>query len=260
MRYFAKVSLLAIVFCHVCATAYAGVKTSEITIKVGAEEIKAFLAEPEGAGPYPGVVVIQEWWGLNDWIKENAKRLAELGYVALAPDLYRGKVTDDPAVARQLLQGLPRDRAVRDLKSAVSDLVNRANVQKDKIGAIGWCMGGGYALQLALNEPRVQACVICYGAVVTDPARLQTLNAAVLGIFGERDKGIKAQDVRQFEEALKKAGKKVEAIKMYDADHGFMRAMNSPGKKNPVHNADATSDAWKQIEMFFAKTLGGKRL
>src|SRR5919197_1512227 len=93
--------------------AAAEVKTSEVMLKSGDEEIKAFVAEPEGKGPFPGLVVIQEWWGLNDWIKENARRFAEKGYVAVAPDLYRGKVTDDPRVAGELRKGLPNDRAVR---------------------------------------------------------------------------------------------------------------------------------------------------
>src|SRR4051812_35362393 len=130
--------------------AAAEIKTGTIMFKSGDEEITAFLAEPEGKGPFPAIVVIQEWWGLNDWIKENAKRLARNGYVAIAPDLYHGKVTDDPKVAAQLLNGLPRDRAVRDLKASVDALSEKANVKKDRIGSIGWCMGGGYSLQLAL--------------------------------------------------------------------------------------------------------------
>src|SRR5205807_759753 len=104
---------------------------------------------------------------LNDWIKENAQRLAGHGYVCLAPDLYHGKVTDDPRVAGQLLKGLPKDRAVRDLKAAVGTLAAMDNVKKGDIGVIGWCMGGGYALQLALHDKRVKACAMCYGPVVT---------------------------------------------------------------------------------------------
>src|SRR5262245_13389835 len=100
-------------------TASAQVKTRDITIKSGDEDIKAFLAEPAGKGPFPAIVVIQEWWGLNDWIKDNAKKIAAKGYVCLAPDLYRGKVTDNAKTAAQLIKGLPRDRALRDLKASV---------------------------------------------------------------------------------------------------------------------------------------------
>src|SRR5260370_37848880 len=109
----------------------ADVKTSDVTLKSGDEEIKAFLAEPEGDGPFPGIVVIQEWWGLNDWIKDNAKHFAAKGYVALAPDLYHGKVTDNPSVARQLMSGLPRDRAIRDLKATADCLAARDNGRTD---------------------------------------------------------------------------------------------------------------------------------
>jgi carboxymethylenebutenolidase len=249
----AAVLLLALA----AAPAWAEVKTMDITLKSGTEEIKAFLAEPEGKGPFPAIVVIQEWWGLTDWIKENAKRLAAQGYVALAPDLYRGKVTDDPAVARQLLSGLPRDRAIRDLKAAAETLAARPNVRKDRLACIGWCMGGGYSLQLALHDPNIRACVMCYGAVVTDPATLQTLHAAILGIYGEQDRGIPVKEVRAFEETLKKDGKKV-SIHFYAAGHGFMRPMNRPGQASPAYREDAAKDAWQQIDRFFAQTLRGK--
>src|SRR5438105_2219874 len=165
----------AIVLLVVASPALGQVKTSDITIKSGDEEIKAFLAIPEGTGPWPAVVVIQEWWGLNDWIKENAKHFASKGFVAIAPDLYRGKVTDDPKIAGQLIKGLPRDRALRDLKAAVSHVAAMPTVQKDKIGSIGWCMGGAYSLDLALADDRIHACTMCYGRVVTDPAALKSL-------------------------------------------------------------------------------------
>ena len=237
--------------------ARAAVKTSDITFKSGSEEAKGFLAEPDGKGPFPAVVVIQEWWGLTDWIKENAKRLAEQGYVALAPDLYRGQVATDPMMAQRLMRGLPADRAVRDLKGAVDALAARANVDKARLGSIGWCMGGGYSLQLALADPRIKACTICYGRVVTDPARLKPLQATVLGIFGEEDRGIPPADVEKFEAALKEAGKKVERIHELKAGHGFMR----PGEgdmKNPAYRAAPAKEAWQDIDQFFAKTLKAK--
>ena len=236
----------------------AGIKTKEITFKSGDDEVRGFLAEPEGKGPFPGVVVIQEWWGLTDWIKENARRLAEQGYVALAPDLYRGKVATDPMTARQLMMGLPRDRAVRDLKAAVDALAARDNVDKSRLGSIGWCMGGGYSLQLALADPRIKACAMCYGRVVTEPDKLKSLNAVVLGIFGEEDKGITPESVHQFDVALQQVGKKAEAIREYKAGHGFMRPSNPGDKPNPEYRADAAKDAWKEIDRFFAKELKGK--
>ncbi len=231
--------------------AVAGVKTMEIKLKSGDEEITAFVAMPDGKGQFPGLVVIQEFWGLTDWIKDNAKRMAENDYVAIAPDLYHGKVTDDPNVARQLMMGMPPDRAIRDLKASVDWLTKQDNVRKDKIGAIGWCMGGGYALQLGLNDDRVKALAMCYGRVVTEADKLKPLNAVVLGVFGEQDMGIKAEDVKKFEAALKDAGKKAEEIKLYKAGHGFMR----PGSKNPAYNEAEAKAAWEAIDKFFAKTL-----
>lgn len=231
------------------------VKTSMITIKSGDEDIKAFLATPEGKGPFPAIVVIQEWWGLNDWIKDNAKHFAAKGFVALAPDLYRGKVTDEMKVAAALRKGMPADRALRDLKGAVNALSAMANVRKDHIGSIGWCMGGGLSLQLALHDPRDRACAMCYGAVVTDPEMLKSLKAPVLGVFGQNDKGIPAASVREFEKALKQAGATAEKINIYpDAGHGFMRAMNG-SNANPEYREAAAKDAWAQIDAFFAKTL-----
>ncbi len=232
--------------------AAAEVKSRDITFSSGKADVKGFLAVPEGKGPFPAIVVIQEWWGLNQWVKDQAKRLAKEGYVTLAPDLYRGKVTSDPKVAMKLLGGLPRDRAVRDLKSAVDYLAKQDNVDKSKIGVIGWCMGGGYALQLALNDKRVAACAMCYGRVVTDPDALKPLEASVLGVFGTKDRGIKISDVRQFKQALQKAGKKVYAINEYEAGHGFMRAGGD------AYDEKATREAWQEIDKFFAKTLQGK--
>ena len=233
--------------------AEAKVVTKEVTFKSGDDEVKGYLAMPEGKGPFPGIIVIQEWWGLTDWIKENARHFAERGYVALAPDLYRGKATNDPSVAMKLARGLPADRAVRDLKAATDYLAKNEKVKKDRLGSIGWCMGGGYSLQLALKDKRIVACAICYGRVETDPDALKPLNATILGVFGKEDKGIPITRVREFAKALKDAGKKVEAIHEYDAGHGFMR----PGK-NPAHNADEAKRAWEAIDKFFAKTLKDK--
>jgi carboxymethylenebutenolidase len=251
MRCLSAVVVLALL----ASPALAQVKASEIKIKSGDEQIVGYLAVPEGKGPFPAVVVIQEWWGLADWIKENTKRIAGKGYVALAPDLYRGKVTDDMKVAAQLRKGLPNDRALRDLNGAVAALTAMGNVKKDKVGSIGWCMGGNYSLQLALDNSKVGACVICYGAVYSDVDKLKSLHAKVLGVFGEDDKGIPAKGVRAFEDALKTAGKSVEKINIYKgAGHGFMRPMNG-AKPNPEYRETQARDAWRQIDAFFEKTL-----
>ncbi|MFQ3592083.1 MAG: dienelactone hydrolase family protein [Gemmataceae bacterium] len=228
-----------------------------VKFKSGSEDVVGFLAQPEGEGPFPAIVVIQEWWGLNDWIKIQARRLAAQGYVALAPDLYRGKVTEDMKVASQLLKGLPPERALRDLKAATDYLANHKAVNKDKLAVIGWCMGGGYALELSVAEPRLRACIICYGRVTADEAKLKPLQATVLGVFGKEDKGIPIKNVRAFGEALKKLDKKVEALGEYEAGHGFMRESNG-SKPNPEYREAEAKKAWAAIESFLKKELANK--
>jgi carboxymethylenebutenolidase len=253
LGFLAALALLALA----ASSAFAEVKTRTITFKSGDDQVKGFLAEPSGKGPFPGIIVIQEWWGLSDWIKGNARHLAEQGYVALAPDLYRGKVTTDPTVARELITGLPHDRALRDLKAAVDTLAGRANVDKDRLGCIGWCMGGGFALELALQDPRIKACAMCYGRVVTDADKLKPLKATVLGIFGKEDQGIPPAQVSKFEKALKTAGKKVDRIEEFEAGHGFMRP-GTDSHKNPAYRKEPAKKAWQYIDKFFAATLKGK--
>ena len=222
----------------------------EVTYKSGDETVKAFLYAPAGKGPFPGVVVIHEWWGLNDWVKEQASKLADQGYAALAIDLYRGKVADNAGTAHELMRGVPEDRALRDLHAAVEYLKSLPSVKKDRIASIGWCMGGGYSLDVALQEPSLTATVINYGHLATDPAALGKINAAILGNFGAKDQGIPPEDVRKFEESLKQAGKKVD-IKIYaDAGHAFENPNNKGG-----YRADDAADAWKRTVDFLASTL-----
>jgi len=248
------VAVLAIVLLVAPALRAADVETKEVTFKSGEDEVKGFLAMPKGKGPYPGIVVIQEWWGLNDWMKDQAKRIAAEGYVALAPDLYRGKVADNPNLAGQLMRGLPRDRAMRDLKGALDYLAGVEQVDKNKLGSIGWCMGGGYSLELALDDPRVTACVVCYGAPVTEKERLKKLKAEVLGIYGAKDKGIPVTAVRTFEKEMKELGQPGRVHIFPDAGHGFMRPGNGP-MANPAYREADAREAWQEIDEFLAKRL-----
>jgi carboxymethylenebutenolidase len=233
------------------ATLSAGAATSkEVSYKSGDEIVKAILYTPDGKGPFPGVIVIHEWWGLNDWVKEQASKLAGEGYEALAIDLYRGKVATTPEEAHEIMRGVPEDRAKRDLDAAFKYLQSRKDVKKHKIGAIGWCMGGGYSLDLALQEPGLAADVINYGHLATDTSELQKINAPILGLFGAQDRGIPPEDVKKFGETLDKMGKKVE-IKIYpDAGHAFQNPNNKEG-----YRPDDAADAWNKITAFFAAHL-----
>ena len=128
-----------------------------VSYKSGDETVNGILYTPPGKGPFPALIVIHEYWGLNDWVKQQAGKLADQGYVALAIDLYRGKVADNPDLAHELMRGVPEDRAIRDLRAAYDFLASQPNVKKERIGSIGWCMGGGYSLDTALVEPRLAA-------------------------------------------------------------------------------------------------------
>src|SRR5450631_3280936 len=179
------------------------VTSKEVTYKSGDETVKGILYTPEGKGPFPGIVVIHEWWGLNDWVKDQASKLADQGYVALAIDLYRGKVATTPEEAHEIMRGVPEDRASRDLLAATSYLGSQSFVDPKRIGSIGWCMGGGYSLNLAVNDPKLKVAVINYGHLASDDATLKKIDAAILGIFGGQDKGIPTADVKKFESQLK---------------------------------------------------------
>jgi carboxymethylenebutenolidase len=216
----------------------------------GTETVSGYLAAPEGPGKKPAIVVIHEWWGLNDFAKSKADGFARQGYVALAVDLYRGKVASDPDMAHQLMRGLPDDRALRDLKAAVAYLRARPDVEPSKVASIGWCMGGGLSLDLAVGEPTLAGAVIYYGHLMTEPATIAGLKVPLVGNFGGQDQGIPPASVEQFEALAKKDGKSVD-FKIYpDAGHAF--ASSSDPK---VFRPDDAKDANARADAFLAKVL-----
>jgi len=245
------VKLLCLAFTLLFAVGAFAVTPKNVSYKSGDETVQGLLYTPEGKGPFPGIVVIHEWWGLNDWVKEQASKLSDLGYVALAIDLYRGKVAATPDEAHELMRGLPEDRAKRDLHAAFEFLQSQSTVKKDRIASIGWCMGGGYSLDMALQEPTLRADVINYGHLATDTNSLKKINASILGIFGGKDRGITPADVKKFEQSLKQLGKKVDIVIYPDAGHAFENPNNKDG-----YRPDDAADAWKRTVKFLADTLG----
>ncbi len=221
-----------------------------VSYKSGDETVQGVLYTPAGKGPFPALVVIHEWWGLNDWVKEQAAKLSDEGYVTLAVDLYRGKVATTPDEAHEIMRGVPEDRAARDLYAAVEFLKSQSDVKKDRIGSIGWCMGGGYSLDMALQEPTLAAAVINYGHLAADADSIKKINASVLGIFGGQDRGIPVDDVKKFEKALQQQGNKVEIVIYPDAGHAFENPNNKTG-----YRAEDAADAWKHTTSFLAATL-----
>jgi carboxymethylenebutenolidase len=243
---------LFFLFTSLVASAAFAADGKTVSYKSGDETVQGILYTPPGKGPFPALIVIHEFWGLNDWVKEQASKLADQGYEALAIDLYRGKVATTPDIGHELMRGVANDRANRDLRAAFDFLQSQSDVKKDRIGAIGWCMGGGYSLDVALDEPTLAADVINYGHLVTDPAEIKKINAPILGLFGGQDQGITPDDVHKFEAAMKQQGKKVE-IKIYDdAGHAFE---NPDNKNKPGYRPDDAADAWRHTLAFLAENL-----
>ncbi len=242
--------LRVLIFLLLFITGSYAASSKDISYKSGDETVRAIVYSPEVKGKTPGIIVIHEWWGLNDWVKEEASKLADQGYVTLAIDLYRGKLATTPEEAHEIMRGVPEDRAKRDLHAAFEFLESQSNVNKDRIGAIGWCMGGGYSLDVALQEPTLKADVINYGHLATDPASIEKIHAAVLGLFGGQDRGIPVDDVRKFEQLMKDKGKTIDVVIYSDAGHAFENPNNQTG-----YRADDAADAWKHITDFFANNL-----
>lgn len=216
---------------------------------VNGREIAGYLAKPEGVkSNLSGLIVIHEWWGLNDNIRMMTRRLAGEGYTALAVDLYNGKVADSPDKAGQYARSVAQEPARENLKQAYGYLKNEQGAAKT--GTIGWCFGGGWSLQTALAMPdKIDATVIYYGRLVTDKERLKKLTMPVLGIFGSEDRGIPPSAVKEFEAALN-AVDITNSIHIYEgANHAFA---NPSGTR---YDKEAAEDAWQKTTAFFEKYL-----
>lgn len=212
-------------------------------------EVTGYLSEPSDAQTdIPGIIVIHEWWGLNDNIRMMTDRLAGVGYTALAVDLYYGKAAESPDSAGMLARSVHDDEAIANLTQAYQYLTDQQDAEK--VGVIGWCFGGGWSLQTALAHPqKIDATVIYYGRLVTDSNKLESLQMPILGIFGEEDEGIPPTQVKAFEEALNEAGVE-NSIHIYEnADHAFA---NPSGTR---YNEEAAEDAWQKTLRFFEQHL-----
>ena len=206
-----------------------------------------YLASPVSDESFPGVIMIHEWWGLNDNIKDMAKKLASHGYVVLAVDLYGGHVATTSEEARQLVTSFDKDNGVQNMDSAISYLDD--NYSPENIGSIGWCFGGGQSLNLALNNPSLNATVIYYGSLVTDSESLSVIHWPVLGIFAELDKGITTNTVHDFENSLNQLGIQNEIIIYPGVDHAFA----NPSGLN--YAPKESQDAWQKTLEFLDSNL-----
>ncbi|MDE0030722.1 MAG: dienelactone hydrolase family protein [Deltaproteobacteria bacterium] len=227
------------------------ITTAEVAYVTGNDKVKGYLAKPADKKARPGLILIHEWWGLNDNIRENARAFAELGYVALAVDLYDGEMATTPDGARKLAGSVRKntDAAFANLKQAVSYLSGlKGEVDPARIASVGWCFGGGWSYQMAKNDLGVKASVIYYGRF--NPADdLSRMRATILGHFGETDRGIKVDNVREFQAKLKTL-KGDHMVFIYpNAGHAFANA----DSRN--YDKTAAETAWKRTMEFFQKHL-----
>ena len=219
-----------------------------VTFTSDSTQAQGYLARPGAEEPSPAVIVIQEWWGLNDHIKDVADRFAAAGFVALAPDLYHGQVAAEPDEARKLVMGLDLPRAVNEMVAAVNYLCGRSDVHS--IGAIGFCMGGSLALLLASKTPRLGAVASFYGGRQLDDADLMQIACPILAVYGGRDQGIPPALIEHQREVWSRTGVQHEIVVYEEASHAFFN-----DTRPQAYDPAAASDVWQRTLAFFGKQL-----
>ncbi|MFO7661169.1 MAG: dienelactone hydrolase family protein [Chloroflexota bacterium] len=222
----------------------------DISLSINERHTRGYLALPEGEAPWPGVVVIQEWWGLNDQIRDNVDRFAKEGFVALAPDLYYGETASEPDGARKLAMAMEWDDALTVIQSAVNYLIGLQDVEPKKVGIVGFCMGGGLVWHGAAKLENIGAAVPCYGGgPEMDPDEVTKIDVPVLAIYGELDQGVSPEVARRRAAMMDEAGVRHETIVYPDAQHAFMN------EQRQAYHPDAAEDAWQRILSLFRESL-----
>ncbi|MDH3674354.1 MAG: IncQ-type mobilization protein MobB [Anaerolineae bacterium] len=221
-----------------------------VTLEVSGRSTAAYLVAPEGAGPWPGVVVIQEWWGLEEHIKDVARRFAGEGFVAIAPDLYYGEIATEPDEAQKLRMALDWDQALAAIQVAIDELLGRDEVWPRRVGVIGFCMGGGLTWHAAAKLSQVAVAAPFYGGgpELTDQEVAQ-ISGPVLAIFGELDQGVSPEVAKQRDSQLDRAGVKHETIIYPQAQHAFFNDTRA------AYNPEAAADAWQRVIRLFGRVL-----
>lgn len=213
-----------------------------------------YLAAPAGDGPHPAVILIHEWDGLNDRVRQFADAMAEEGYLALAADLYSGRTGSGPEENRALmteLGGRP-DYVIANLDAAQRYLRGRDDAA-GRVATVGWCFGGGVALSYALGGERHEGTAVFYGSLVTDPDSLAALDHEIYGTFAERDQGIPPEQVARFVEALRDAGVENDVHVYDDVGHGFWLWVD----QDPAVRSAPALDAWRRLTAYLARAIGG---
>jgi carboxymethylenebutenolidase len=225
------------------------VRAEDVTLPTAEGDARAVEYAPVG-GPHPAVLVLHGDYG-PEGVRRHAQKLADDGYLVLAIDLYDGDVAKDVEKAHILSRAIPDEKVKAYLKAAVDRLARRSD---GRIGVIGWDTGGGYALDLAIDDPRVSACVTCYGRLRTEAGSLRPMKASVLGVFAENDAGNPQETRRDFQDAMKAAGKDLAGMLVLDGcGGGFMTP--GPDREAGPNDARAAQDAWAAIDAFLRKRL-----
>ncbi|MFP4565669.1 MAG: dienelactone hydrolase family protein [Spirochaetaceae bacterium] len=213
--------------------------------------LEGYLATPSGSGPFPGVIMVHEWWGLNMDIARLADALAREGYVVLAPDAFRGSVAQSAQDAMQQVRATPQEQVAGDMDAALDFLRSHELVDADRVASMGFCFGGTQSMFMGTRNPELAAVVTFYGGgPITDPEELGTMDEAgpVLGVFGAEDESIPVGEVRDFERALNRRGIE-NTITVYDGvGHAFVGSENYDAGGTPT-------EAWNQLLGFLEENL-----
>lgn len=219
-----------------------------VTFPGNGGDVQGYLSVPDTLARSPGVIVVQEWWGLVPHIKDVADRFAREGYIALAPDLYHGRSTTEPDEAEKLMLDMQREAAERELRAATRFLAEHP-MCTGRVGTVGFCLGGGLSLLAACTNAAVTACVDFYGVLPGGRPECSRLAAPVLGLFGERDPWVPPDAVQQLEGELRAMGKTVETVVYPGADHAFFN------DTAPSYDPNAAADAWRRTLEWFNRYL-----
>jgi carboxymethylenebutenolidase len=222
------------------------VDSAVVSFAAYGSDASGYVARPKGVGVFPAVVVIQEWWGLDDHIKSVARRFAEAGFVAVAPDLYRGQVAKEPNDAQRLVMAVQMPQALRDIQSAVNYITAQPYAAPKVAGVVGFCFGGGLAMQMAYQGQNVGAVATFYGASVSpSDADLKQVRVPIIGFYGGDDHSIPADRIAHWYDTLIADGKIAESHTYAGAPHAFFNDTRTS------YNAAAAQDSWSRVQNWF---------
>jgi carboxymethylenebutenolidase len=223
------------------------IRTEDVSFASNGDTARGYLTRPAGDGPFPALVVIQEWWGLDAHIKDLAERFAREGFVALAPDLYHGQVATEPDDARKLVMALNGPIALREIGGAIGYLSDLPEVEPKSVGVIGFCMGGRLTLAAAATgDERIGAAAAFYGGgVQPTPEFVGGIKAPVLAVYGEEDAGIPPEQYNGLAAEMDRQEKDFDMVVYPGAGHAFLN------DTRPAYNANAAADAWARAVQWF---------